>query len=109
MTNIELKLKNRIMRRVYAAWLLRNVFSFSFARFTIFFLALLSFFREVSVLSVINNLPSDFFSDLNYLASAFSTTEITVQLYLISMSMVIAWFVKDRMFGSVQGLGFIRS
>ena len=95
MTN---QLKNKIMRRVYAIWLLKKVFSLAVIRASIFSLLMVEFIREVSVINVIHNLPAktDIISDLNYLSSAYIGTELTVQICLVVMAVILFWFLTDR-------------
>ena len=98
MTKLETQLKNKIMRRVYAVWILKKVLSIVFLQAAILFGFFVEFLREVSVISVIRNLAasSDILSDINYFFYAFVHTEITVQLYLLGIASIASWFITKE-------------
>ncbi|HRY62864.1 MAG TPA: hypothetical protein P5056_03795 [Candidatus Paceibacterota bacterium] len=94
MTKLEIKLKNKIMRRVYAVWLLKKIISLAFLRFIVLCGFAFEFAREVSVISVFGNLPAvtDFGANFNYFAFAFSHTELSVQIYLVGIITLVFWY-----------------
>lgn len=94
MTKIETQLKNKIMRRVYAIWLLKKVISLAFLRFVVLCMFAFGLAREVSVMSVLNNLPNmtDIGANFNYFSFAFSHTEFSVQLYLLGIVALVSWY-----------------
>ncbi len=97
MTKIEIQLKNKIMRRVYVIWMLKKALSFSFLRIMILSTMFVLFVKEVSVLDVLHNLPgqTDIIANLKYMVSAFSTTRISVQFYIMGITITTLWFLVD--------------
>lgn len=94
MTKLEIQLKNKIMRRVYAIWVLKKVISLAFLRFVVLCGLAFMLAREVSVVNVLNNLPdiTDIGANFNYFSFAFSNTELSVQLYLLGIIALVAWY-----------------
>jgi len=105
MTKLELQLKNKIMRRIYATWLLKRVLSASFLRAILMLIVVFQFAREVSVMEVFRNVPSEsLYSGLNYFSSAFSHTELSVQLYLLIIFSIAIWFLAENLASKITFL-----
>lgn len=104
-------LKKEIMRRVYTLWVLKNIFSVFFLRIVVFFFAGISFLTRVSILNVLNNLPSrgDVFANYNYLFSAFLNTDFSVQIYISLIATIFAWFAFGYILKIIPDLGISRS
>ncbi|MEI6297040.1 MAG: hypothetical protein WCO84_05355 [bacterium] len=111
MNKLEIQLKNKIMRRVYVAWFLKRFFSVATLRFVVLFSLFVEFLREVSVSSVIGNLPGriDLLEDFNYLATAFSQTEASVQIYLSGILMIFFWLTFEKFKNEIPFLGIKES
>lgn len=89
--------KKRIMRRVYAIWILRKIFS----PFSMKLLILLGMIRQsahlIFVRSVLRNAPDIFNPLANYqfFSSAFSHTDVTIKLLLASTLILSFWLLRD--------------
>ncbi|HBM45880.1 MAG: hypothetical protein UT05_C0006G0020 [Parcubacteria group bacterium GW2011_GWF2_38_76] len=107
MTKLEIKLKNKIMRRVYAVWFLKKIFSLALLRALITLVLFMEFAREVSISSVINNLPkaTDFSANYHYISFAFTHTEASVQIYLLGIMAMVSWIVLQKLVKLVPNIG----
>lgn len=92
--------KKRIMRRVYAIWALRKIFS----PFSMKLLILLGIVKQsanlIFVRSVLHNAPSPFDPVANYqfFSTAFFHTNITVKLLFILTFALSFWLLRDIAF-----------
>jgi len=111
MNYLENNLKNKIMRRVYAIWILKRVFSLSSVRMLAFIALFIKFIKEVSVLNVIHNLPSitNIIDNFNYLSYAVTNTEASVQLYLTGIMVIVTWFIADLLLKKIPFIGITGS
>lgn len=89
--------KKRIMRRVYAIWVLRKFFS----PFSMKILILLGVMKQsanmIFVRSVLHNAPSplDPMANFQFFSGAFFHTNITIKLLLILTLALSAWLLRD--------------
>lgn len=97
MDSVNKKLRNKIMRRVYAIWLFRRL-SGPFA-VELFFLGALSFGLSVyvSIRNVVNNTPSVFSPGAvaGFFASAFYQAEMIVQILFVGILASAVFLLKD--------------
>lgn len=100
------QLKMSIMGRVYVAYALRRVFHSSTVRAVLSVGSLAWIFSVVSVLNVLQNMPSLSNADALYTFSvtALSQTELTVQISLLVFLVVLGWYARD----AVRGLALSR-
>lgn len=89
--------KKRIMRRVYAVYILRKIFNQFTAKGAVFTLALFGFASLVHVAAVFDNMPSllDTTSFFNFSYAAFVNTEFAVQALILALGVVALWLIKD--------------
>lgn len=106
MTKLETQLKNKIMRRVYAVWMLKKVLSFAFLRFLVLCGLAFELFREVSVVNVLNNLPNvtDIAANFRYISFAFAHTEASVQLYVFGITAMVLWYTAHKLVISIPNI-----
>lgn len=99
------------MRRVYAVWVLKKVFSMAVLRALIFIAAIAQFSREVFVAQVFRNMPGtmDIGANSKYLYSAFLHTEHSVQIYLTLIGIAVVWFVAEKMVKKIPNFGMVGS
>jgi hypothetical protein len=89
--------KKRIMRRVYAIWALRQIFS----PFSMKLLILLGIVKQsanlIFVRSVLSNAPSplDPMANFQFFSGAFFHTNLTIKLLLISTIALSFWLLRD--------------
>lgn len=107
MTKLEIKLKNKIMRRIYAVWFLKKVFSAAFLRTVIIIGLFFELAREVSLVDVMNNLPmaTDLSANYQYFSFAFTHTELSVQLYLLGIMAMASWFAAHQLVKLIPNIG----
>src|SRR4051794_20817110 len=92
------QIKMSIMGRVYMAYAMRRIFRSSTLRALLSVGSLLWVFSVVSVLNVIKNLiagattPSSFY---NFLVTALSKTDVTVQLSIMVFTVALFWYAFD--------------
>lgn len=85
------------MRRVYAIWVLRQIFS----PFSMKLLILLGVIKQsanmIFVRSILYNAPSLFdpMANFQFFSSAFFHTNLTIKLLLISTLAMSAWLLRD--------------
>lgn len=89
------------MGRVYVAYALRRVFRSSTVRAVLSVGSLAWIFSVVSVLNVLQNMPSLANADALYTfsVSALSQTEFTVQISLLLFVVALGWYARDLIRG----------
>ena len=97
------ELSMSIMGRVYTAYALRRVFRSTTLRALLSVGSLAWIFSVVSVLNVIQNMPSithtsDFY---NFSVTALSHTDMTVQISLLLFAGALIWYARDIIRASI--------
>lgn len=89
--------KKRIMRRVYAVWILRRIFSPFSMKAVILLGAVKQSANLIFVRSVLHNAPGNFSPTANYrfFSDAFFHTGMTVKILLIFSVALSLWLVRD--------------
>ncbi len=87
------------MGRIYMAYFMRRVFRSQTVRTVLSIGSLVAIASLVSILSVIKNMPSiehprAFY---NFSVSAFSNTEMSVQIALLALLSALMWYAVDLM------------
>jgi len=97
MTINDIQLKKRIMRRVYAIWLLRHMISPAMLKLYALAVFLWQSSQYVSWRQVMINSPAitDMRANYSFATSAFSETELMTQILFVGMVGVLVWFAKD--------------
>lgn len=96
--DVNIKLKNRIMRRIYAIWFLRSAYFKVLGFVSLAFLA--SFY--ISFFSVIRNAVSSSYSPgavFNYMFSSFMAADIvskTLVVFMIAAIFALGWDIVRR-------------
>ncbi len=95
--NNSVDLKTRIMRRVYAVWMLRKVFSPFAMKVYIALVIGWQMAARVHVAMVLNNAPSvtNVHDSLSFFSAAFSQAEFTLQLILLTGVVLALWLGRD--------------
>lgn len=88
-------LQKRVMRRVYAVYMWRQIARPRTLKAFVLASALASLTSLVSLPNVVANMPGDPVRVMNFLAAAFVSTEMAVQLLSVLMLAVGVWFVRD--------------
>ncbi len=91
------QIKMSIMGRIYTAYFLRRVFRSSTLRAFLSVGSLAWMFSAVSILHVLKNMPSitNTSALYNFSVTALTKTEITVQLSLALLFVLILWYARD--------------
>lgn len=87
------QLKNKIMRRVYAVWLVKKVFSPVVVKAAILLAFIWQMTAYVSFGNVMANIPS--LTAYNFYWNAFANTETISQLLALGSMFLVAWLVRD--------------
>ncbi|MCI0542313.1 hypothetical protein L0Y69_00970 [bacterium] len=90
-------LRKRIMRRVYAVWLIKKILSPITAKIVLFAALAKQLFMFVSVRDVIINSPPayDVFGSTQFFTSAFLNTSVMVQVSLVGIAALALWLSRD--------------
>jgi len=93
-------LKKRIMRRVYAVWVLKKLTSPTAMKLLILAGILKQSFSLVSVPNIIQNSPSflDPIASSAFVTNAFLHTELPVQMLAIATLGLLLWLIRDMIF-----------
>lgn len=93
----EQQIKKRIMRRVHAVWLMRQLKSGAALRVYVLLCAAAGLSYYVSFGKVIANMPqlSDMSALSAFIFSAFLHTEMVAQMFLLVLAGLFAWVLKD--------------
>ena len=92
-----LLLKQRIMRRVYAVWILKNVARPFLIKGSVFVAFIWEMRQTVSLRHVFANIPgpSNIGEVYNFFSYAFAHTEIMVQTLSIGLALLGIWMMRD--------------
>jgi len=93
----DIQLKKRIMRRVYAAWTLRQITSAPLVKLYIIVALVWQSSQYISAGHVFANSPglSELSAYYTFFASAFSNTETSAQFLLVGTVALALWFARD--------------
>lgn len=83
------------MRRVYAVYAWRQIARPRTAKAFLLATCLFAFSSVVSLPNVFENMPGDPVLALSFFTSAFLGTEVMVQVLLLGVIAVAAWFLRD--------------
>jgi hypothetical protein len=91
------KFRRSIMRRVYAIWLVRKIFSPVFVKLYLLVFLSVQFLNSVSIINVLENAPGagNFAKNFYFFSQAFIGTDVWVKLILIFGAALLIWFGKD--------------
>lgn len=97
MKSLGTKIKNRVLRRVYLIYFLRQVFRPSFVRIYILLALLWQASVRVSLGSVVKNAPSiqEPYNVYSFVSSALASTEAIIQILSAGVSVLIVWLIVD--------------
>jgi len=95
MSNVNLN--KRIMRRVYMIYMLRTLINPITLKSFVLFGAAFAMASLISVTNVLENMPSiaDISVFFSFTFSAFTGTEVLVQLLVVAVAAVGLWLVRD--------------
>jgi hypothetical protein len=88
-----MKLKKRIMRRVYAVWFAKRITSPFVIKFVVLILFIFRMGSYVSFSNVVANMPS--FASYGFFWSAFLNTETALKLLLVGVFLLAVWLLRD--------------
>lgn len=88
-------LQKRVMRRVYAVYLWRQIARPRTVKAFVLASALAGLTSLVSLPHVVANMPGDPVRVLNFFAAAFVGTDMTVQMLSVVMVAFAAWIMRD--------------
>ena len=99
-----IELKKKIMRRVYATYVLRRVINRFTLKCTILVFFAVGIISIVSVTDVFANMPYLLDTTALYFFSkyAFMNAELTVQTLLLGATVFMMWLAKDLVYLSIQ-------
>ena len=92
-----MSLKQRVMRRVYIMWTLRKIFSPGMVKVYLAVAFLWELGRQVFVAQVFSNSPSlsQIGENVHFFLSAFTSTDVGVQLVVVAFVVIVALLVRD--------------
>lgn len=103
MSNKNLMLKKKIMRKVYAIWFFKKLNSSFVIQLAALLFLLLMINTYISFINVINNMPG-LFSSSNFFIYAFQNTETTVKLMLVFVAILMLLVGRELIKASIDFL-----
>ncbi len=90
-------LKTRIMRRVYAIWILRKALSQRSLKIMVILATFWQIKNLVYVRAVIANAPSitDLVANLRFFSAALLHTQFAVQISILASAILMLWVARD--------------
>ena len=87
----------RIMRRIYAVWILKNVVRPILIKGSIFVVFVWEMRQTVSLRHVFANIPdpSNIGAVYNFFSYAFAHTEVAVQALFVGLALLGVWMMRD--------------